>query len=272
MTGPYQSQWGYSEQARRIREERVRLLFEDSPDGEKAFCEQSGFSWRRLRALETESDLHLLTKKLTVHELQLFAGAGIDVQFILTGVRSITLNREEQALLDNYRASSEQNQDHLEAVGNAFAQSALAIEERMVVGGGSATIARDRALVPEPAQPRGRKTESRTNDATLAREEQKPHQDQIWIEKQFLKLVEKLIKRDEELDHAKGTPLKLAVNIKEVKIAARAHRLELPATGRTLTNALRACGWKGNHGIRSAFALNHEGKKGKTVKCWEKAI
>lgn len=45
--------------------------------------------------------------------------------YVLTGQRSITeeLTPDETALLDNYRASSPTNKDHLDAVSAAFAQS-----------------------------------------------------------------------------------------------------------------------------------------------------
>lgn len=52
---------------------------------------------------------------------------GLDVVYILTGQRSIptsTLNKREEALLDNYRNTNEQGQRALESTASAFAQSA----------------------------------------------------------------------------------------------------------------------------------------------------
>src|SRR5579871_2381184 len=53
------------------------------------------------------------------------AAAGADVQYILTGVRSLDLlSREEHALLDNYRNSPPEGKTAIKAVGAAMAKSA----------------------------------------------------------------------------------------------------------------------------------------------------
>ena len=56
--------------------------------------------------------------------LQAIAQSGVDILYLVTGSRSLNfdLSSQETALVDNYRASTEENKNHLEAVGTAFAQ------------------------------------------------------------------------------------------------------------------------------------------------------
>jgi len=61
-------------------------------------------------------------------KLAILATLGFDVLYILIGQRSVpiasTLNKKEEALLDNYRNTNEQGQRALENTASAFAQSA----------------------------------------------------------------------------------------------------------------------------------------------------
>ncbi len=55
------------------------------------------------------------------------ASVGADVQYFLTGIQSGAihsndLSTEESALVDNYRASTDKNKSHIEAVSVAFSQ------------------------------------------------------------------------------------------------------------------------------------------------------
>ncbi|MEM5528095.1 helix-turn-helix transcriptional regulator [Gammaproteobacteria bacterium AS21] len=56
------------------------------------------------------------------------ADIGIDVLFLVTGNHTVYTNNdlelssEEVALVNNYRASTEKNKSHIEAVGASFAQ------------------------------------------------------------------------------------------------------------------------------------------------------
>jgi hypothetical protein len=50
---------------------------------------------------------------------------GVDIFYVLTGERNqqvAELSTQESALVDNYRASTEKNKSHIEAVGASFAQ------------------------------------------------------------------------------------------------------------------------------------------------------
>jgi len=83
--------------------------------------------------LETENDLKTLNRKMTIDELRALAYSGMDISYLLTGVRSAVLTKEEQSLLDNYRACSDSDKTHIKAVGTAFAQSKPENEDRVVV-------------------------------------------------------------------------------------------------------------------------------------------
>ncbi|WFQ80019.1 helix-turn-helix transcriptional regulator [Xenorhabdus sp. SF857] len=54
-----------------------------------------------------------------------FSEIGADVMFILTGQRIIQgeISMEEQALIEHYRAMSDESRANMRAVGSAFAQS-----------------------------------------------------------------------------------------------------------------------------------------------------
>jgi hypothetical protein len=56
--------------------------------------------------------------------LEAISKSGIDVLYLITGSRSLNsgLSTEETALVDNYRASTDKNKSHIEAVGASFAQ------------------------------------------------------------------------------------------------------------------------------------------------------
>lgn len=64
-------------------------------------------------------------KNFTTIHFARMAFLGMDINYILGGQRTIELSAEERALLDNYRAASAVNKDHLKAVSAALAQSTL---------------------------------------------------------------------------------------------------------------------------------------------------
>ncbi|WP_421722604.1 hypothetical protein [Alloalcanivorax xenomutans] len=57
------------------------------------------------------------------------------MQYIITGMRSGNLAPDEAALLDNYRAANKEGQDHMKAVGAAFAQSSSKTGKRKITSG-----------------------------------------------------------------------------------------------------------------------------------------
>ncbi|NRA20734.1 MAG: helix-turn-helix transcriptional regulator [Oceanospirillaceae bacterium] len=64
-------------------------------------------------------------QKLPAEMLSNAAMIGVDIFYVLTGDRvngASSLTTEETALVENYRASTEENKSHIEAVGSAFAQ------------------------------------------------------------------------------------------------------------------------------------------------------
>lgn len=60
-----------------------------------------------------------LTLFKTQHWKQL-SEIGFDIQYIISGIPSTIRDQKEAALIDNYRECSAANQQHLEAVSNAF--------------------------------------------------------------------------------------------------------------------------------------------------------
>ncbi|CAM3810440.1 helix-turn-helix domain-containing protein [Xenorhabdus thuongxuanensis] len=52
---------------------------------------------------------------------------GFDINYIITGIRAapVIISVEEQALIEHYRAMSEESRASMRAVGSAFAQSSL---------------------------------------------------------------------------------------------------------------------------------------------------
>lgn len=108
-------------EAKRIREERINLGFEDSIIGEKAFCDEfRQFDTNRLRELETQKDNIPARQKLTVRELCGFAYARMDIKYILLGKRAETINEDEDHLLDMYRYCTNEAQEHIKAVVESF--------------------------------------------------------------------------------------------------------------------------------------------------------
>lgn len=64
-------------------------------------------------------------QKLPTEMLASATVLGVDIFYVLTGVRQNPvkgLSTEENALVDNYRASTEENKNILKAVGNSFAK------------------------------------------------------------------------------------------------------------------------------------------------------
>ena len=98
----------------RIRQERERLELT-----EKEMAERMGIHRNRLRALEDGT----AKRGPGFEELGALGLQGADVNYILTGQG--TLNPEERALVENYRASTDADRKSLRSVGNAFAKSRL---------------------------------------------------------------------------------------------------------------------------------------------------
>jgi len=96
----------------RLREERERLDL-----SQEAFAEWADSNRRTVLSWEqghTAPDGFRLMK---------LASAGVDVVYVLTGQRgSALLSREETALLDNYRNSTDEGRRLLRETGAAFAQ------------------------------------------------------------------------------------------------------------------------------------------------------
>lgn len=108
----------------RIRFERERLGLT-----QPAFAEVAGTTKRTL--IDWEKGV----SSPTAVQLSALAGIGVDVLFVLTGNRSSALlvsepspsyavNKEEAALLDNYRHSSPEGKAVIEAAGVAVAKRA----------------------------------------------------------------------------------------------------------------------------------------------------
>lgn len=59
--------------------------------------------------------------------LDALSKAGVDIMYLVTGSRSLnsSLTAEETVLVDNFRASTDQNKTHIKAVSDAFAQQKL---------------------------------------------------------------------------------------------------------------------------------------------------
>lgn len=105
----------------RLQQERERLGL-----SQKQLAQQMGYkSASKIGWAESPADTFLTCFKCK--DLVRMAQLRIDLQYIMTGRRSILLNEAEATLLDNYRASSPTNKDHLEAVSTALAQSELDI-------------------------------------------------------------------------------------------------------------------------------------------------
>lgn len=102
---------------RRLKEERESLALSQSE-----FAELVGASRRTAIAWEKGDS------SPTGVQLSVLADHGFDVLYILTGKRTgepVPLKPDESALLENYRAASAENKDHMKAVGAAFAQSSV---------------------------------------------------------------------------------------------------------------------------------------------------
>lgn len=66
-------------------------------------------------------DVLSFKQRLPTDLLARAARLGIDVNYVLTGVKP-ALSSREAALIQNYRSASSQQKDHLEAAFNAFAE------------------------------------------------------------------------------------------------------------------------------------------------------
>lgn len=98
----------------RLREERERLGYNQADFGEVGGVKKlAQFNYEKG---ERAPDAEYLGK---------IAGIGADVVYLLTGQRSVpitaTLNKKEEALLDNYRNSDEKGKKTVEATASAFA-------------------------------------------------------------------------------------------------------------------------------------------------------
>lgn len=98
----------------RVREERKRLGFTV-----QEFAERIGLSRHQLSGIEVNGVL----ESLKPHVLSAMAYWGADIAFILSGNRSLA--PDEQALLDNYRHSSEEHKASLRTISAALAKPPL---------------------------------------------------------------------------------------------------------------------------------------------------
>lgn len=78
--------------------------------------------------LESQSNYETGKRNPDSIYLAAIAAAGVDVTYIITGVRSCPqetkpLTREEECLLDNYRHSDEEGKAAMRATGAAFASA-----------------------------------------------------------------------------------------------------------------------------------------------------
>lgn len=97
---------------RRFREERERLGFT-----QRGLATRLATTERTIITYETDATPPKLTK------LMLFQGAGADLLYILTGQHAVgVLAPDEAALLDNYRAVSEERKGNLVDVAEALSQ------------------------------------------------------------------------------------------------------------------------------------------------------
>lgn len=103
--------------ASRFKEERIRINLTKKEMAERL----TRISVQSLNWIESPAGDPLKKfKSLNWAEMSM---EGMDIQYILTGNRVASLTKEEEYLLDNYRASTAKNKDHLEAVSAALAKS-----------------------------------------------------------------------------------------------------------------------------------------------------
>ncbi|MBD2786643.1 helix-turn-helix transcriptional regulator [Xenorhabdus sp. DI] len=100
---------------KRLREER-----EKSGESQQSIAKSFGLStrtWGKYERGETVPDAAMLAMLSNEY--------GFDSNYIITGVRSVPSNIsvEEQKLIENYRAMSEESRLNMQAVGSVFAQS-----------------------------------------------------------------------------------------------------------------------------------------------------
>jgi hypothetical protein len=99
----------------RLKEEITRLGFSLA----KASREMGESSPQRLK------DVTNGRQKLPTELLASAALIGVDIIYVVTGEQGskmVNLTTQETALVENYRASSEEDKNHIEAVGASFAQ------------------------------------------------------------------------------------------------------------------------------------------------------
>lgn len=109
----------------RLREERLRLGYNQTEFAEIAGVKKNA-----------QSNYEKGIRSPDGGYLAAIADHGADVLYILTGERAGGLAPDEAALLDNYRAANKEGQDHMKAVGAAFAQSVKNAEGEAGTGGG----------------------------------------------------------------------------------------------------------------------------------------
>lgn len=99
---------------RRLAEERKRLGLTQAE-----LAERGGVS---MRAQNTYENDH---RTPDAAYLAAVAGCGVDVTYVLTGIRVTTessLSPKEAALLDNFRHSAPEDREAIQQIGSAFAQ------------------------------------------------------------------------------------------------------------------------------------------------------
>lgn len=107
----------------RLKEERSRLGLTQPHVGEYVGAtKETVINWEKGKNTPSAESLIAL------------ASLGFDMVYILTGMRSnlaeSTLNRREQALLDNYRHSPDEGQRAIEATASALSQSTKASSKK----------------------------------------------------------------------------------------------------------------------------------------------
>ena len=107
----------------RFKEERERLGMSQT-----VFAEKLGSTKRSV--INWESGASSPNAEIIARLTQI----GVDVMYLLTGARGTptesTLNKREQALLDNYRHSPDEGQRAIEATASALSQSTKASSKK----------------------------------------------------------------------------------------------------------------------------------------------
>ncbi|MFZ4219735.1 helix-turn-helix domain-containing protein [Enterobacter ludwigii] len=104
----------------RLREERERLGFTQSD-----FSKAGGVAFR------TYCDYEAGKSEPKASTLSLLGGVGVDVLYVVTGQRTplVSINNEEQKLVENYRAMDDAARLNMQAVSDSFAKSSQDVKK-----------------------------------------------------------------------------------------------------------------------------------------------